>query len=214
MLVLPTVLALALSAPAAADPEPISRHFIEQLAAGHFATAGASFTEQMKGSLPPDKLGILWSGLQNQKGAFQKIERGSAEQVGDGTAELLTCRFAKAPVTFEVYVDGQGRIGGFFLSPASLVAGRFVNLLAKSDFTAAEAMFDATMRQSLPAPKLTALWQDLVAEAGQFQGLERTKAVPAAGDWAAITTATFEKKSITLRVVVDGEARVSGFFRQ
>ncbi len=75
-------------------------------------------------------------------------------------------------------------------------------------------MFDATMRQALPPPKLTALWQDLVAEAGQFQGLERTKVQPVEGNWAAIATAAFDKKSITLRVMVDGEARIIGFFRE
>jgi hypothetical protein len=214
MLALTTVLTLTLSAPTPSDPKAISRHYIEQLAAGQFATAGAAFTDQMKGSLPPDKLALLWNGLQNQKGAFQKIERVSAEQAGDGNAEFLTCRFARGAVTFEVYVDGQGHIGGFFLTPASLVAKRFVNLLAKSDFTGAEEMFDATMRQALPAPKLTALWQDLVAEAGKFQELERTKVQPVEGNWAAIATAGFEKKSITLRVVVDGEAHIIGFFRQ
>jgi hypothetical protein len=205
---------LALTAAPASGAPTLARQFIDQLAAGNFSTAGAQFTPQMAQSLTPDKLALLWHGLESRKGTFQKVVSVSDEHIGDGTAELLSCRFAKAPMTFEVFVDGSGHIGGFFLTSASIVARRLITRLSKGDVAGAFGLCDPTLRKALPQPKLAALWSDLVAQSGAFRGIDQTKVEPAEDNWATIATVGFANRSVILRVVVDGEGRVIGFFRQ
>jgi hypothetical protein len=203
------------AAPAAsASSEAVGRGFIEQVSSGQFAAASASFTEQMKAGMPPDNLALMWRDMQSRKGGFRKIERVTVEPVGDGTAQLVTCRFANGAATFEVYVDSTSHIAGFFLTPAPIIARRFIAELAKSNFDGAEAYFTEKMRASLPPSKLAALWKDLVAQSGEFQQIDRASVQAAQGDWAAVVTVSFARSSVVLRVVVDGEARIEGFSRQ
>ncbi len=199
---------------ASSGPEAVARSFIAQVSSGHFATASAPFTEQLKAGMPPDKLALAWRSIESRQGAFQKIERVGAEQVGDGTAELVTCRFVNGAATFEVYVDAAGRIAGFFLTPAPIIARRFISDLAKSQFESAEALFTSRMRAELSTTQLAALWKDLVLQSGEFQQVDRTAVTASKDDWAALVTVRFAKASVVLRVVIDGEAKIEGFFRQ
>ena len=212
-MLVPSLLA-TMVATASPAPELVARHFMEQVSSGQLAAASAPFTEQMKAGMPPDRLGIVWRGLESKDGAFEKIERISAETVGDGTAELVTCRFAKAPETFEVYVDSAGHIAGFFLTPAPIVARRFVNDLAESDFEGAEAMLSPRMRAATPVAKLTSIWKDLITRSGAFQQIDRASVERNLGEWVAVVTAQFAKASVVLRVTVDGDARIDDFVRQ
>ncbi len=213
-----SVALLALTAAAAPSPstgaETVARQFIEQVSAGHFAAGSAPFSDQMKTGMPPDRLERLGHDIQARQGAFQKVERVAAEPIADGTAELMTCRFAKGAVTFEVYVDSGNHIAGFFLTPAPLVARRLINALAWSKFEGAVADFTETMRAALPPAKLASLWKEILAQYGDFQQIDRSSVQPLKDDWAALVTVSFAKASVVLRVVVDGEAKIEGFFRQ
>jgi hypothetical protein len=214
MLIPVALLALAAAASPSTGAEGVARQFFEQVSSGHFAAASAPFTDQMKTGMPPDRLERMWHDIQAKQGVFQKVARVASEPVADGTAELVTCRFASRAATFEVYVDASGHIAGFFLTPAPIIARRFINALAKSNFTGAGADFTETMRAALPPAKLASLWKDILAQSGEFQQIERSSVQPAKDDWAALVTVSFAKASVVLRVVVDGEAKIEGFFRQ
>ena len=195
-------------------PEAVARQFIEQVSSGHFATASAPFTEQMKGGMPPDRLELMWRDIQSKQGAFQKIARVASEPVSDGTAELVTCRFASGAATFEIYVDASGHIAGFFLTPAPIIARRLITALSKSGFDGAEADFTDTLRKALPPAQLASLWKDILAQSGEFQQVDRTSVQAVKDNWAALVTVRFARTSVVLRVVVDGEAKIAGFSRQ
>src|SRR5580765_2390960 len=81
-------------------------------------------------------------------------------------------------------------------APAQVVtAGKqFVELLAKEDFSAAVAQFDATMKTALPEQKLRETWQALLAQAGPFQKQLAARAARLAGYDVVFVTCRFERK--------------------
>ncbi len=95
--------------------------------------------------------------------------------------------------------------------PGSL-ARAFVNKLVASDWDGAVATFDDTMRGALPKERLAATWEAVVERAGAFKGIDGVEVKPHGRLQIALVKATFEHAPLLLRVVLDEQGRVAGFF--
>jgi dienelactone hydrolase len=91
-------------------------------------------------------------------------------------------------------------------------ARAFVAKLVASDWDGAVSVFDDKMRSALPKDKLSATWEAIGKGAGAFKSIDGVDIKPDGAFHIAVVKATFEKAPLLLRVVLDGEGRVTGFF--
>ena len=93
------------------------------------------------------------------------------------------------------------------------IARAFVDDLANARFAAAEQRFTGEMRAALPEAKLAAAWSDTLATAGAFQGVDATR-VDVEGALRRVHVITrFAEARQDLKVVIDANDRVTGFWR-
>jgi hypothetical protein len=97
-------------------------------------------------------------------------------------------------------------------SPVAPKAEQFVDLLAKGDYPAATASFDATMKQAMPAAKLQEAWQGLIAQAGAFQKRTAVRTAQEQGFDAAYVTCQFAKGPVDVKVVFSASGEISGLW--
>ncbi len=88
----------------------------------------------------------------------------------------------------------------------------FVNLLAKQDFAAAVARYDATMKTALPETKLRETWVAVQTQAGAFQKQVRARTQKVQGYDVVLVTCQFEKMALDTKVVFDSQGQVAGLF--
>jgi uncharacterized protein len=94
-----------------------------------------------------------------------------------------------------------------------VAAGKeFVELLAKQDFAAAEARYDATMKAALPEAKLRETWKAIQGQAGPFQKQVRARTEKVQGYDVVLVTCQFKQMTLDTKVVFDAQGRVSGLF--
>jgi len=91
-------------------------------------------------------------------------------------------------------------------------AQRLVELLAKGDFTAAVADFDATMQQALPAPKLGETWRSVGAQFGAFKRQAGVRTATEQGFEVAYVTCEFERSKADVKVVFDRAGKIGGLW--
>jgi dienelactone hydrolase len=89
-------------------------------------------------------------------------------------------------------------------------AGAFVTTLSRGDFAAAVADFDDTMRKVLPAEKLKSVWESVTGQFGAYQKQTGTRTETKGRLQIAFVTCQFEKRPLDVRVVFNGENKVSG----
>jgi hypothetical protein len=103
-------------------------------------------------------------------------------------------------------------------APATDAAGReaharaLVDAMARGDFAAATADFDATMTRVMPPEKLGAVWAQLTTQAGAFGGIEKVKEKPVEAYVQVLLTGRFAKGNLVTKVVFDGAGKVAGLF--
>ena len=100
-------------------PEIVAGRLLDQLDAGDYATAEASFTAEMAGAVPADKLQAVWESLPKQLGAAGG--RGEADVTHhDGTRLVVVpLHYANGDVLASIAVTADGRISGFIVRPAA-----------------------------------------------------------------------------------------------
>lgn len=120
-ILVPSLLLLLLPLPSLSQDQPdlpaAATAFVNQLAKGDYEAAAKPFTETMREAAPPEKLGEIWTAIQTQMGAFQRITGTRVEPVGGVHAVFVTSEFAGATVDLQVAFDSEGRIGGFSMRP-------------------------------------------------------------------------------------------------
>ncbi|HEV3236454.1 MAG TPA: alpha/beta fold hydrolase [Gemmataceae bacterium] len=91
------------------------------------------------------------------------------------------------------------------------LAKEFLKAILKEDYTAAGKEFDATMQKVLPKDKLESTWKGLIEKVGAFkkEGAMRTEHTPKY-DFVFISC-EFEKAPLDLKVVFDGDKKITGF---
>ncbi|HKI02533.1 MAG TPA: alpha/beta fold hydrolase [Thermoanaerobaculia bacterium] len=130
LLLLPCV--LAAQAPPAAlarprEPIAVATEFLDLLAKGDYQAATRGFAEPMKAAAPPEKLAEIWTALQSQFGVFKRRVSARLEKQGPYDIVLAATEFERSTVNLKVALDGDGRIGGFFIDPpAAAPAAEYV----------------------------------------------------------------------------------------
>jgi dienelactone hydrolase len=94
-----------------------ARALLDKLAAHDYAGAEASFDDQMRAALPADKLAAVWSQLEAQVGAFERVDAIDVKPSRDRHVAVAKATFAHAPLVFTITIDAAGKIGGFFVRP-------------------------------------------------------------------------------------------------
>jgi hypothetical protein len=89
---------------------------------------------------------------------------------------------------------------------------RFVDLLAKENFAAAFAQFEATMTRVFPESKLRESWLDLVQKAGPFKERLKTRIKEQQGYHVVLVTCQFERATLDIKVVFDSKSQIAGLF--
>jgi hypothetical protein len=112
-------LAPAASRPASqpADLEAAGRQFVELLAQGNTTQTVLRFDENMKAALPAPRLKEAWASLVAENGAYENILAARAEPIGNDTAVLVTCRFARRNLDVKVVYDAQAKVSGLWFQP-------------------------------------------------------------------------------------------------
>ncbi|MEI6633985.1 MAG: alpha/beta fold hydrolase [Chlamydiota bacterium] len=92
------------------------------------------------------------------------------------------------------------------------VARDLIEMMGKEEFPGAVSLFDAKMREVMPADTLRDLWAGLTAKAGRFEypGPARAESAGGSGSQTVRVLCVFEKGAFAAKVGVDGEGRISG----
>lgn len=80
------------------------------------------FDDVMKMSMSQKRLEQVWNVLQNQEGAFKRIDSVHKEVVGAYEAVFVTCLFGKTSVDAKVVFDHAGRVAGLWFLPTQAKA--------------------------------------------------------------------------------------------
>jgi len=91
-------------------------------------------------------------------------------------------------------------------------AEAMVDSMAKGDFKAASADFDATVAAQMPAEKLGQVWASLAPQIGAFKSRTGTREAEEQGFKMVYVTCQFEKMSLDAKIVFDASDKVSGLW--
>ncbi len=117
-------LLLAATATLATDVKDDARTFLERCKASQFAEAAGAFGPKMAAALPAEKLGQVWQKIEKQLGPVSEFGEPREDRVGASRRVRIRCEFPRGPALDAlVSFDADGKIEGFFLSPAAGPAG-------------------------------------------------------------------------------------------
>lgn len=94
----------------------------------------------------------------------------------------------------------------------SVRAASFVAALAGKDFARAYGFFGGEITSRLPAEGLAPLWNSITTRFGEFKQQRRTIRTPLGGTEKITIVCEFEKASIAVSSVFDGDGKIQGFF--
>jgi dienelactone hydrolase len=109
----------ALAQAASATAETVARTVVSQLAAERFADVEALFGPQMQAALPEEKLRAAWASIESTAGAFKAIESVRGDAKGIYRIAIVTTAFERAPIDIQIVIDGDGKVAGLSMRPAS-----------------------------------------------------------------------------------------------
>jgi uncharacterized protein len=89
-------------------------------------------------------------------------------------------------------------------------ARSLVTAIAARQFDQAEVQFDSTMASVFPADKLSATWDTVIAQAGDFKSILDTRPEELQGYHVIYVTCQFAKNNLDIRVVFDANGQVGG----
>lgn len=107
----------------ATDPQQVANRLIEQLQAGRFQQAETGFSDAMAKAVPAAALEQVWQSLGQQLGPLQQVGQATLTPM-DAHHHRISQRlqFARGAVQASTVIDGEGRIAGFQLTPATAPA--------------------------------------------------------------------------------------------
>lgn len=102
--------------------------------------------------------------------------------------------------------------GNLDRSSLELSALALVTHIQKGAWDKAVAMFDDTMKKSLPRDKLESAWSGITASAGNFNGTKGTRYAEESGYKCVYVTCEFSKMNLDVKVVFNASGEVSGLW--
>ncbi|HET7921524.1 MAG TPA: DUF3887 domain-containing protein [Gammaproteobacteria bacterium] len=91
-------------------------------------------------------------------------------------------------------------------------AKALVQLLAEGEYAMAENGFTAKMQQALPAAKLKATWQQIQAQAGNYEKMTEVKQTEAKGYRVVLVKTLFKNKALWTQVAFDPSGKIAGLY--
>ena len=140
------------TAPATSD-EDRARDLIAKLARHDFAGAVAGFDEKMLAAMPEAKLAEVWSTIEAQAGAFERVDSVAMKDAGDLHVAETNASFARAPLVFRVVLDASGRVAGFFVAPGDTAKNWQPPDYAKADAFEEASVTVGSLPGTLTIPK-------------------------------------------------------------
>ncbi|MEO6801568.1 MAG: alpha/beta fold hydrolase [Rhodanobacter sp.] len=91
--------------------------FLQAMVHGSYAQAGKDFNSTVAAALDADKLKQVWTRIQGQAGAFQKLGTPTQQIIAGHSVVVTRLTFANVPLNALVACDADGRINTFRLVP-------------------------------------------------------------------------------------------------
>jgi len=85
-----------------------------------------------------------------------------------------------------------------------------VGQLAARQFDKVEALFDSTMASALPADKLAATWDSVLAQAGKFKSTGETRQEELRGYRVVFVTSKFDSTALDVKLIWDKDDHIAG----
>ncbi len=112
-------LAFSSSAFAAETPAALATRLLDQLDAGQYAAAEATFSPQMKAAVPADKLKAVWESLPAQLGAAGKRGEASSSEANGLRVVVIPLHYARGDLQARVVLDKDDQVVGFLVQPVA-----------------------------------------------------------------------------------------------
>lgn len=94
----------------------------------------------------------------------------------------------------------------------SAAAREFVELLSRSEYAKAVAMFDSTMRSVMHEARLKETWESVTGQVGALKSISGTKVQKYQVYDIVLVTCQCERKTIDMRVVFNASGKIAGMF--
>lgn len=116
LLVLATMLLVSCSKPTTASDKnnPAAVRFVQDMAAGNYASATSQFDSTMSQAMPAAQLKAVWEGVIGQCGRFKKLGNPRAAREMGVDEVFVPMEFEKVTLDAKVVFDAQGKISGLW----------------------------------------------------------------------------------------------------
>lgn len=140
------------SEPKASD-EDRARDLVAKLARHDFSGAVATFDDEMRAAMPEAKVAEVWSAIEKQVGAFERVDSVAMKTAGDLHVAETNVTFARAPLVVRVVFGADGRVTGFFVAPGDMSKDWKAPDYAKPDAFTETRVDVASLPGTLTIPK-------------------------------------------------------------
>jgi hypothetical protein len=97
--------------------ENLARAILTDMEAGNTEKVYERFEDNMKSGISPKHLSILWKGMEDRYGKYEKAEKPVRTVAGDAQFVSQTCTFGNTKVDFRVKFNSQSEIESLFFAP-------------------------------------------------------------------------------------------------
>jgi hypothetical protein len=191
---------------------------MNDLSQGKFSSVADRFNPDLKQSLAPEQMRLVWNKLISLVGPFQQQISQTQRTIQGTPAYIVKSKFQKANVELRLVFDGSNQIAGIYLVPVSdaspdvLIASAkaAIDLLRQKRYSDVEAKFNSDMKAQIPPEKLAANWNQAVQQFGEFTSIKVAQKEPD-GDVVDARCA-FQKGDANIRIVFDAFLNIAGLW--
>jgi len=105
-----------------------------------------------------------------------------------------------------------GWVANLYAEDVQMLSKEVVTQLAAHQFDKVEARFDSTMSSALPASKLAASWDAILAKDGSFKSITGIRLQDVKGYRVIFVTCQFERASLDVKLVWNAQDQISGLW--
>lgn len=101
------------------DVGQMAQTMVQRLVKEEYSAIVATFDEQMRASLPEEKLRAAWRSILTQAGAFQRMDTPRVTTKGDYRIVVIAADFANTKTEIQIAFDRSGQVAGFTMRPVA-----------------------------------------------------------------------------------------------
>lgn len=208
------------------EADIIAVSFLDSFINGDLIATSALLNNAMASALSPRDFTAIRDSIFAEAGEFLEYEITNVQEIDRHLVYAFTARHSFGKVLYSISVDSNGQIGGFFYTlelpaPATIeadaeiadIAAVFIDRFLGGDMSAAFEMTTELMQSVMSELSLEDIRASFTEQGGEVLGHDIT-AVHYVGDGAFTYDFTVRQStgSLILRVSVDAEGKVQGFF--